>query len=726
MSDPQIPHVSDDQVNNWVKQSFPHESSQLVADHPWSKVFRLQGQEQAAFLKIVPPNHADVINKTKAIHHRYAFLTPSVIASNEDYRAIILKEHRSVPVGLHSSEQQLHRLLTTYATIQAEAIENIGELQPFVPRVDVGNLVQDLLDFLNPEIERDGTVAAGYFMDDEKEAKGYFMALSDRKALLDDFLAKSDDLPLTLNHCDLHTDNVSEKPDGSMLIYDWDDAILGPAGMSLHRLFQGTSTIAKFMKFQWAVDENIQALEPLLGAYCRTLVDQGYCDAETLSQSLPSAVCAGSIQSLLSYANYPLEDFEYKKNISEIIRNRIEDIVHLCDLIALENRDDTLHYADNYYQNHAPWRSIYLLEQFSLRHPNDVDMHRRLASLEMECGRWECASNTLKRVLAVDPTDAYAYRDLGISLLKNGQAAESIRELETALQIDPMIPDAQDFMGKAAEIVHWISRAEVPHLAPMLALTQAEMETNSVSSEKLDLSIKMFRDYGNVVIENAFPRELIEEISKIVFEKYDDYFEDREYKDNLVLGDKRRMVTLGLEGALNSPRLYGSEILVGMLKNLLDEDYVMGGLNAVVSLPGSRDQGLHKDYSPLFKSEENHDSHVTPSFAIAMLIPLIDMRREHGTTSFRKGSHLVPEQMPFDMPTQEPLLKMGDCVVFDYRTAHEGLGNHTDEVRPLLCVIHHRIWFRDALNYNQQKDVLISDDELAKVPDNLKKLFKWV
>lgn len=726
MSAPQNPHVSDEEINNWVQQAFPHESSQLVADHPWSKVFRLQGQEQAAFLKLVPHNGVDVITKTKAIHRQYAFVTPSVIASNVDYKAIILKEHRSIPVGLNSSEQQLHRLLTTYATIQAETIESISELQPFVPRVDVDNLVQDLLDFLDTEIERDNTVGAAYFMDDDKEAKGYFMALAGRKALLENFLAESEELPLTLNHCDLHTDNVSEKPDGSMLIYDWDDAMLGPAGMSLHRLFQGTSTIAKLLKFHWTVDENIQLFDPLLNAYCGTLVEHEYCDVDTIRKALPSAVCAGSIQSLLAYANYPLEDFEYKKNVSEIIRNRIEDIVHLCDLIALENRDDTLYYADNYYENYAPWRSIYLLEQYSLRHPNDVDIHRRLATLEMECGRWECASNTLKRILAVDPVDAYAYRDLGISLVKNGQAAEAIRELETALQIDPMIPEAKDFIGKAAEIVHWTSRAKVPHLAPMLALTQEEMKTNSVSSEKLDFSIDMFREYGTVVIENAFPRDLVEQISNIVFEKYDDYFEDREYKDNLVLGDKRRMVTLGLEGALNSPRLYGSEILVGMLKNLLDEDYVMGGLNAVVSLPGSRDQGLHKDYSPLFKSETNHDTHVTPPFAIAMLIPLIDMRREHGTTSFRKGSHLVPEQMPYEMPTQEPLLKMGDCVVFDYRTAHEGLGNQTDEVRPLLCVIHHRVWFRDALNYNQQKDVLISEDELAKVPDDLKKLFKWV
>ncbi|CAA6824799.1 MAG: Kanamycin B dioxygenase [uncultured Thiotrichaceae bacterium] len=726
MSAPQVPHITDDQINNWVQQAFPHESSKLVADHPWSKVFRLQGQEHAAFLKVLPPNHADVINKTKAIHRHYAFVTPSVIASNADYQAIILKEHRSVPVGQHSSEHQLHRLLTSYATIQAEAVENISELQHFVPRVDGENLTQNLLDFLNSEIERDTTVGAGYFMDDEKDARRYFMALSDRKELLDNFLAESEELPLTLNHCDLHTDNVSEKSDGSMLIYDWDDAMLGPAGMSLHRLFQGVSSIAKLMKFHWAVDESIQPLESLLNAYCGALLDQQYCDVDVLRKGLPAAVCTGSIQSLLSYADYPLEDAEYKKNISEIIRSRIEDVVHLCDLIALENRDDTLYYVDNYYQNHTPWRSIYLLEQYSLRHPNDIDMHRRLATLEMECGRWECAGNSLKRVLAVDPVDACAYRDLGISLLKNGQAAEAIRELETALQIDPMMSEAQDFIGKAAEIVHWTSRAKVPHLAPMLALTQEEMEANSISSEKLDFSINMFREYGALVIENAFPRELIEQISTIVFEKYDDYFEDRKYKDNLVLDDKRRIVTLGLEGALNSPRLYGSEILVGMLKNLLDEDYIMGGFNAVVSLPGSRDQGLHKNYSPLFKSEENHDTHVTPSFAIAMLIPLIDMRREHGTTSFRKGSHLVPEHMPCETPTQEPLLKMGDCMVLDYRTAHEDLGNQTDEVRPLLCVIHHRTWFRDALNDKQQKDVLISDDELEKVPDDLKKLFKWV
>lgn len=725
-SDSTLPSFTPDETAlAWANEHFTIQHQQLIADHPWSRVFRLEGKTETAFLKLFPRGDTLALEKNQLINQYFPDNTPSIQASDTALGVLLSKSDKSIPLGNFSSEQQLKRLLNTYAQIQAKATQ-FDELYQRLPRLNVTTLLTDLLDYLNPEKSLEKGVNAHYFMDDPRESLGYFIALSSRRAMLENYLQKAMCLPMTLNHCDLHTDNVSETEAGNMLFYDWDDAMIGPAGMSLYRLFHSCSQIAKRFDADHETDDSFKIHHAFIDHYLDSLNQHNYDSLCTLEESLAASVCAGMIQSMLSYKHYPDEDYEYKKYVSELIRDRVEDIVHLCDMLALKNRAQVLYYANDYEQNNAPWRSIYLLNEYAARHPNDVAIHQRQAELEIQSGRWACASTSLQKILAINPVDANTRTQLGIALLKSGNAEQAIRELEIALQTDPNQSMALDYIGKASELLHWKNRAAIPHLAPTLALSNEEKEHNLVAEEKLGLAINLFREHGMLVVENAFPRALMKDIAKQVFEHYDHYFENRKYEDNLVLGDKRRMVTLSIEGALNDPRLYGSQIIRGMMSNLLDEDYVMGGLNAVVSLPGSKDQGLHKDYSPLFKSEQNKEHHVTPPFAVAMLMPLIDMRYEHGTTSFRKGSHLVPEQMPFDMPTQEPLLKMGDCMIFDYRTAHEGLANRSDEVRPLLCLIHHRIWFRDALNYRQQKDVMITPEELEKVPEDLKSLFQWV
>lgn len=723
MSAQQSIFTTDEVALSWANQNFPNEMQHLVADHPWSKVFRLQGQTEAAYLKLVPAHEKKVLDKTALINKYFPNFTPKLKASDLNLGALI-EESVSIPLGEFTSQHQQLNLLATYADIQSKATE-YHEILTGLPNIDIKKLFNEFLNFLNPEYEYEGGVGADYFMDDPREAKGYFMALSDRRSLIEDFLSQSEVLPKTLNHCDLHTDNVSETNNGTMVIFDWDDAVIGPAGMSLYRLFNGCSHIPKLINPQDELEVGQEHYRKLLNHYIDRLIENDYADLQALRKGMPAAVCAGSVLSMLSYAKFPEDDFDYKRNVSEIIRNRLEDLVHLCDLMALEKRQDTFFYADNYYKNGAPWRGIHLLEQYSLLHPNDIEVLRLLAFIQMDTSLWEGAVNTLQRLVSISPYDALARQDLGISMVKSGKPELAISELEKSLSIDPTVPQAEEYINKASQLIFWTDRARIPHLAPTIELDVEETENNTLAYEKSNLAISFFKEYGNLVVKNAFPRELIEEIAQVVNSKYDSYFKKSEYDDCLLLGDKRHMITLDIEGVLNTPRMYGSQVLVDMMSTLLDTDYVLASYNATVSLPGAKDQGLHKDYTPLFKSDDP-ETHVTPPFAIAALIPLLDMTPELGVTAMRKGTHLVPEQMPFDYPVQEPVLQMGDALIFDYRTAHEGLANRTDRPRPFICLVFHRIWFRDALNYNQQKDVSISAEELKKVPEELKHLFHWV
>jgi tetratricopeptide (TPR) repeat protein len=703
----------------------PYEKS-LVSCYPWASTYRIENTEQTYYLKLIQPHNRHAIINSQLISQYFQEHSAEIVLINPETGVLLFRDHCGIPLQQHPSAFQLRHLLHCYAAIQVSA-SKISELKEKIQTLSAKNILDHFMAFLNPQsdfvTENPGSVNATFFITPE-EAQNYHLALQRRLPLLEKLLHKADALPDTLNHGDLHMQNAAETAQGEMLLIDWDDAVIAPAGLSLHLPFNGCSNIFRLLDNENELTEELLPYQQPLRTYIQTLVNGGYSDQHTLTESLPATACAGTMYSLSCYAHYPLDDWFYKEDIGRIFRERLEDLVALCDLLALQSRDSVVFFANDYSQSGAPWRAAFLVNQYLNKHPNDIELHQFAAQLNLYMGRWPEAIFNCQAVLQARPDDADAYARLGNALLKNQQPELAVRELENALAIDPDHQEAKAFLDKSVYILQCRDRARIPHLAPTIRQFAHEMQNNTVDIENLDLATAMFREHGYVVIEDLFPVELMQQISALVMKKYDTYFEDRKYEDNLVLGDKRRMVTLEIEGPVNTPALYGNAMIDGLMQRLLSDDYVMGGLNAVVSLPKSRDQGLHKDYSPLFRGEPV-ENHVTPPFAVAMLTPLINMTREHGVTSFRKGSHRVPEQMPYHIPTQEPLLRMGDTVVFDYRTAHEGLANHTDEVRPLLCIIFHRIWFRDALNYNQQKDVAISKDELKKVPENLQHLFKW-
>lgn len=708
-----------DDALTWAQQYLPNTQSSVITALPWESSYRVYDAQQAACLRSFPSADQHSINNILSLAKYFPQQTPSIIASSPESNAVLLERNSLINLGNTPSDTQRQRLLHTYASLQAEALQQAGLLNA-LPHLNTDLLLLEVLDFLNPATDSKTGVNASYFMPDAREAQGYHAALSHRAELIQTVLSQAKRLPATLNHCQLYNHNAFENYQGQVLIDHWEAACIGPAGLSLSQLFNSCTYIKQ------ALHHDKSSQDKHLFTYLRHLAEQHYTDLPTLVECLPAAAFAGVMQRLLQFAHKPLDEFDYKKYVNQQIRDAVEDLVHYCDQLVIHgDREQLLHYSQDYVANGAPWRGATLLDAYLVEHPSDIELRHRLTDLHLSMGNWQDAIVTAQEILQMANDSPTAHHMLAIAYMKNCQPELAIREFEITASLAPDMPEVQANIEKCSQLIYWQDRARVPHLAPTLALTDQEREQQQVPSEKLDLAINMFKEHGYTVIQNAFDKQRVQNISQQVFGKYDSYFEDRYYSDNLVLGDKRRMVTLDVEGEINHPSIYGSHIIDTMMSALLDNNYVLGGVNAVVSLPGSKNQGLHKDYAPLFPNDDEK-YFVTPPFAIAVLIPLINMTHAHGVTSFRKGSHLVPEQMPFHMPTQDPLLQLGDCVVFDYRTAHEGLANHTSAVRPMLSLIYHRIWFRDAMNYEQQTPVSIAKTELAKVPEAMKHLFKWV
>ncbi|MGB1257702.1 MAG: phytanoyl-CoA dioxygenase family protein [Thiolinea sp.] len=713
---------SDSNFISWLNSFSEVSSVRVVNALPWREDCLLETGNGIVYLRRTTPERMPGLKLNENISRYFEKCFPTVLSSSEDFNAILVQEQDAIVFGDKPSEKQRLKLIQNYASLQL-ASQNISRLSAEVESLDLDTLLVSLLDFLNPEYEySNGGVNAGFYMHDVREARGYHAAISSRVDLIQRILSDAARLPSVLNHCHLDPMGVYEKHDGTIVIDHWEHARMGPAGLSLPKVFGSCSSVLKLLM------ENDRDSHDgkLLCNYLDALSNNHYADMPLLAAGIPAAAFAGVMNQLVSLSTVGIRDFDYCKTIAGLIRDGIEDLVHYCDeLVLYSGRDAVLHYTNDYVVNGAPWRGASLLERWLEDHPADTELCRILLDINIRMANWQSAIAAAEQLLILLPGDPEIHHLLGIAHLKYGQPLEALKAFEVAERSNPQMPELKHNIEKCSQIIFWQDRAKIPHLAPTLSLTDQERTQNVVASEKVDLATRMFREYGYTVIQNVFDKNKIEEISQAVFERYNNYFEDRFYEDNLILGDKRRMVTLDINDVFNDPTVYGSPIIDGMMGTLLNEDYVLGGFNAVVSLPGSRDQGLHKDYAPLFPNDAE-EYFVTPPFAAAVLIPLIKMSYQHGVTSFRKGSQKVPEQMPFHIQTQEPLVDLGDCVVFDYRVAHEGLANHTEDVRPMLSMIYHRIWFRDALNYEQQVPVSITKPELEKVPEPLKHLFKWV
>lgn len=105
--------------------------------------------------------------------------------------------------------------------------------------------------------------------------------------------------------------------------------------------------------------------------------------------------------------------------------------------------------------------------------------------------------------------------------------------------------------------------------------------------------------------------------------------------------------------------------------------------------PGAKGGKWHADGGELFGGAESVD--MLPPHAVAAVVSLVDMTADLGPTEFRlreSGERVAP------------LLRAGDCLLFDYRTIHRATPNRSAMARPLAYCTFSRPWFVDTRNWS--------------------------
>ena len=260
-------------------------------------------------------------------------------------------------------------------------------------------------------------------------------------------------------------------------------------------------------------------------------------------------------------------------------------------------------------------------------------------------------------------------------------------------------------------------------MVPTIRFTSEEVEDGVIGQDTLQKAKNLFNANGALLLENAFSSNFVRDLHACFISRYSAYFDDKVYPDARHVGDKRNMVTVELEHPFNTPDLYANPLVFPIIKQLLGRRCIVGSFGAVISLPGSEDQSIHGDHPRLF--DDDGVGTATPSFAITLVVPLVELNETNGTTRMFKGSHLVPLEEAATMDHQDPVAPIGSCLLMDYRLLHGGTANRSDQVRPILYLVYHRPWFRDCVNFGKQSPLQMKDREYRRVPGAYRHLFSW-
>lgn len=243
-------------------------------------------------------------------------------------------------------------------------------------------------------------------------------------------------------------------------------------------------------------------------------------------------------------------------------------------------------------------------------------------------------------------------------------------------------------------------------------------------------AVELFRAHGTLWLENVLPVDFVQRLADAYQQRYTTQSVRSLKRHHALVGDHRFMITVSMESPFNDPRLYANDRMMPILKTLLGDQCLISSLGSVLTFPGADAQPIHFDHPPLFESED--DCIGLPPYAITMVVPLIDLNEQTGTTAIWEGSHRKPgarDQLRrlMDFPDFSeaccPHAKQGDVYLMDYRTIHGGTLNRGDQARPILYIVYSRPWFRDAFNFRDQPAIDLSEQEFQRIPKTHQPLF---
>ena len=692
---------------------------------PWGHTFKLGSGHDSSWLKIAKPHISVEAAILPALASRFPERLDHVLASDAAKGYLLLRVPQGLRLDYQADVYKRISIVRTYASLQAHCL-NESSILDVLPVADPAVQLTNLQNFLSAEANTEGANGNASTAQDivgKSAAKRWHAGIKARQSVLEALIQQAAALPKTLCHGDLRPPNASIQ-ESNIKLHGWENACAAPAGWSLHGLFSGCTTVVRLLADEPAGDSR-QAREPhrVLNAYIDALADGGYADRQTLQSAIAAAACAGLMHYITGFSKYRFDDESARKDIAGIMNKRLGDLLDAADFLLLGNTQAVVASVADHCDNDRATQATSLLRRQLRRCPNDIEAHQCYAQLLQKQGSFHRARRHYGEVLDITPQHVNAMTGLASLYLENLDYERSIRTCRKALQINPHDERALAQLKLAFELKHAEAAAEREDTLPRLVVSNEEFRKRRLGKARAALAEKMLLEYGTLVLENVFDLPRITEWRDYFYQRYASYFDNRKHDDALRIGDRRFQVTMDIEGPFNTEDFIAHPLVMPLMKSWLDEKFVFGSATAAVSLPGSKEQWIHKDHPRIFSRRS--ENLITPPAGVSLMTPLVDLHEGVGTTKVKKRSHLVSLEKSRELPSLSPYLRAGSCFFMDHRLSHKGEPNESQDVRPIINSLYHRRWFRDSLNFQDQPPIRVSAQELKRMPENLRRLLKW-
>ena len=243
-----------------------------------------------------------------------------------------------------------------------------------------------------------------------------------------------------------------------------------------------------------------------------------------------------------------------------------------------------------------------------------------------------------------------------------------------------------------------------------IQLTDAEQADGKMCAAHLGLAVRLLREVGAVILENAVPLGIVKEAQTAYFDTI------------------QRGMTRKARHPMKMPFLHHQFITNPFSLQIIEA--AMGKKVALFRC-GIHDMPPDIDGNQVEKAPHRDGNHlfpvlpcVLPVSGVYVNIPFVDFLEENGATKIWPGSHLIMDSPPEDvrylgerskhLPSLQAVMPMGSLILRDMRLWHVGMPNKTDTHRPMLDIGYTRVFPHASERLRVSQEIKQDWSEAAK------------
>ncbi len=255
----------------------------------------------------------------------------------------------------------------------------------------------------------------------------------------------------------------------------------------------------------------------------------------------------------------------------------------------------------------------------------------------------------------------------------------------------------------------------------------ASERVSGLSQAALRHCAQLFNQQGVLLLKGVMTVSEVESLLASYLARFGSWDLKQLLQISYPVGHRRLLQPLLLEGAFAQAQFYANALLYPLLQNLLGQRMVLNNASLVTALAGAQEQRLHRDTAPLFGN--NPIFAHAPSYGITLVIPLVELNDQTGTTRLMPGSHHDTRSAKHYQghPGFYPTCQLGDIYLMDFRLVHGGTANLSAYSRPIVYMSYTRNWYTDLENTIEMDmpALVMSDANLKQVPEEYRSLLVY-